>query len=167
VTEEIVDAVDVDDRVVGAVSRAALKADGSNFRVVHVLVLDGRGRILIQRLAPSKASSFALGSSVAGHVRSGESYASAAQREAREELGVQLDALRDLGTTWLDEGPRRKFIGVFLAQHEGPFTLDATEVAEASFLPVGEIRRLLREGAGTFSPTFERVFRFADGLGVL
>lgn len=163
---EYVDAVDAEDKVLSVLPRARLKETGSNYRVVHVLLQDSRGRVLIQKLAAEKARGFAYGSSVAGHVQAGESYAAAARRECREELGFDAGELRALGTTWLDDGAQRKFIGVFVGRADGPFHPDANEVESTEFAPVAEVRRWLRTGERSFSPTFERVFRFADAQNI-
>lgn len=112
----MVSIVDDHDLVVGTMPRAFLKDSQVNYRVVHVLVHDRAGRLLLQRPARQLKKGFEFGSSVAGHVRAGESYAQAAHREYREELGVDPPALDFLGTTWLDEGRRRKFIGVFIGE---------------------------------------------------
>lgn len=165
--DELVDVVDAADRILGTLPRVELKTTASNYRVVHVLVLDSRSRLVLQRIASTKAAAFRLGSSVAGHVRSGESYASAACREFCEELGAVAPPLVDCGKTWLDEDGRRKFIGVFLARSDGPFRPDPSEVAGLEALSLPEARRLCRVAPETFSPTFHRVFRHVEGSGVL
>lgn len=159
---ELVDVVDLADTVVGSVPRGRLRDGGLNFRVVHVLASDARGWLILQRVAPREGARFTHGSSVAGHVRAGESYAAAAVREFIEELGVEPPELRSLGVTWLDEPDRRKFIGVFVARVRAPLRPDPEEVAAIETMPVAEVRRLLREMPRMFSETFARVFRHVD-----
>jgi isopentenyldiphosphate isomerase len=158
---EWVDVVDLSDVVVGAAPRPLLRDGGLNHRVVHVFVSNRAGELLLQRPAGEKAARFVYGSSVAGHVLRGESYAQAARREFEEELGVRAPELQGAGKTWLDEGNRRKFIGVFTAHADGPFDPDPTEVAGLEFLPTRDVRRRLRR-SGTFSETFARVFAHVD-----
>lgn len=160
--DEIVDVVDLTDRVIGTAPRAHLRSASLNYRVAHVFVFDSKGRLLLQRPAPGKASAFAWGSSVAGHVQAGEGYAAAALRECVEELGFRPRALTHVGTTWLDEGGRRKFIGVFTTTHDGPFSPDSAEVAGLERWPVPAVRKALREQPGLFSATFQRVFRLIE-----
>lgn len=162
--DELIDVVDAQDHVVGTMPRSRVRETPINYRVAHVFVFDTKGRLLLQRPAAGKASAFRWGSSVAGHVQSGEGYEAAAAREFREELGVKAPPLSHVGTTWLDDGGRRKFIGVFTAACEGPFSPDPAEVAGLDFYRVSDVRRLLREEPGTFSTTFERVFRLIDTL---
>lgn len=159
---ELVDIVDAHDNVIGALPRTQLASARANHRVVHVLLVDARGRLLLQRPAPALGKSFELGSSVAGHVRSGESYAAAAARELSEELGVPASSLEPVGTTWIDEGPRRKFIGVFTGTASAVIEPDPGEVAGIEFLHPFEIRRCLRDDPRRFSATFAKVFRYVE-----
>lgn len=166
-TEEIVDVVDREDRVVGTIPRGSIASSGANHRVVHILVLDRSGRLLMQRPSRALGRSFELGSSVAGHVRSGESYEAAARREFEEELGLKAPELLDLGTTWLYASGRRKFIGVFIAHSGGPFTPDRGEVEAIEWIPLPTLRDLMRREPSRFSDTFRRVVRHADANNAL
>jgi 8-oxo-dGTP pyrophosphatase MutT (NUDIX family) len=163
---ELVDIVDLSDRVVGVAPRAELVDRGLNFRVVHVLVGDRAGRLILQRPARARRKAFQWGSSVAGHVRSGESYDQAARREYREELGVEPPELTHVGTTWLDEDGRRKFIGVFVAEDDREFRPDPEEVEFLSAHSRDQLWRFLRE-PGVVSVTLARVLRYAHECGAL
>lgn len=165
--DEIVDVVDEYDHVVGALPRSRLVVTRSNHRVVHLLLRDGRGRLLLQRPSRASGKTFEWGSSVAGHVRSGESYEAAAFRECSEELGIAPERLIAAGTTWIDEGGRRKFIGVFVGEESGSLSPDPSEVERVEAIPLPEVRRLLREKPESFSPTFARAFHFARAQGHL
>lgn len=162
---ELVDVVDLEDRVIGVRPRAELADAGLSYRVVHVLLEDGEGNLLLQRPAVSRARAFRYGSSVAGHVRSGESYHAAAHREYFEELGVAPLRLHDLGRAWLDEAGRRKFIGVFVGTESRPLAPDPSEVQSVAPVPIAKVRRILRDEPDAFSPTFARVFRHVTDAG--
>lgn len=159
---EWVDVVDLNDIVVGAVPRPALRTSALHHRVVHVFVVNRRGELLLQRPAAAKAAAFQFGSSVAGQVRQGESYEMAAIREYREELGVEPPPFVQLAKTWLDLEDRRKFIGVFACSSDGPFVPDPGEVSALEWMRVPDVRRLLLASPGLFSATFARVFRQVD-----
>lgn len=161
-TIEYVDAVDSADQVISRVPRSVLRDQPFNYRVVHVLVVDGHRRLLLQKIASTKGRPFTWGSSVAGHVQAGESYERAASRECEEELGVRPREIRFVEKVWLDEAGRRKFIGVFVSAYDGPFVVDTREAERVEFVPIVEVRAWLRSGARSFSPTFERVFRAVD-----
>lgn len=159
------DIVDHNDTVIGHAPRRALGSTAGGHRVVHVLVLDGGGNLLVQTIAKARNRPFQRGSSVAGHLQAGESYERAAKREVEEELGIRIDSLRDLGKTWIDDGPHRKFVGVFSITHRGPFVPDAGEIDDLQWMPIEDIRRRLRGASHEFSPTFERVFRHVEQAG--
>lgn len=99
--DEYVDLVDEHDRVIGRKRRSAVYAERlSNFRVVNAFVINSRGELWIPRRAPTKRIfPLCLDMSVGGHVESGETYDEALQREAREELNVEIEeaTLRLLG----------------------------------------------------------------------
>jgi len=163
---EMVSVVDFNDVVIGEVPRIQLVDRRVNFRVVHVLARNRAGKILLQRPAISLRKPFRLGSSVAGHVRAGESYVDAARREYQEELGLDPPTLEFLGRTWVDETDRRKFVGVFVAHEDREVRPDGLEVEGVEELTVSEVERLLRI-PGAVSETFLRVFRFASDAGAL
>src|SRR6476469_3563494 len=65
--------------------------------MVHILIGNEHGEILICRRPPNKPSySGRWTSSAGGHVELGETYKEAATRELKEELGLSLP-LQDLG----------------------------------------------------------------------
>lgn len=87
--EEILDVVDEDNVVVGNTPKAEVYTKLLNHRIVHVLVFNTAGEMLLQ--LRSKNKSFMPGywvTSAGGHVGSGETYEVAALRELQEELGV-------------------------------------------------------------------------------
>ena len=57
-----------------------------------------RGRVLLVRRSPQARHYPGVWDVFGGHVEAGESLEEALRREAREELGVEIDAFRPLGT---------------------------------------------------------------------
>jgi isopentenyl-diphosphate delta-isomerase len=83
--------VDERDRALGtATKRACHRGRGIRHRAFLVLILNARGELLLARRHPSKRlwPGYWDGT-VAGHVEAGETYASAARRRVREEIGVR------------------------------------------------------------------------------
>lgn len=154
-SDELLDEVDDEDRALGRVPRRVLKAGTGNFRVVHVFVFNSRGELLLQQIRRG-TSAFGgwWGSSVAGHVRAGESYVDAAQRELEEELGISGTSVTPLGVFPFDEDGRRKFIGAFRVLWDGPLRPDPREVANIRFAPLSALRDLKE-----VTPTFRYVTR--------
>ncbi|GAA2507741.1 NUDIX domain-containing protein [Streptomyces thermolineatus] len=89
--DELLDIVDEHDRVVGQAPRAEAAARRLRNRCVFVCARDAEGRVFVHRrtagklLFPSHYDMF-----VGGVVGAGESYDTAALREAEEELGAAL-----------------------------------------------------------------------------
>src|SRR4051812_14416667 len=85
----LIDRVDRSDAVIGPIERRRVFELRANFRVVHVFVLDGRGRLLLQQIPHGgKRHPGHWGSSVAGYVFAGEGYDEAARRRLGQELDV-------------------------------------------------------------------------------
>jgi len=119
---------------------------GAWHRAAHVWIVDGDGRLLLQRRAEVKENwPGKWDVSVAGHVGAGESAIAAAIREAREELGLDLNPsdLTHIGTipeqcvlnggTYLDN----EIHEVFLVRRNIDLTslrLDPAEVAEVALV---------------------------------
>ncbi len=127
--------------------------DGDWHRAAHLWIVDGHGRVLLQRRADVKESWPGLWDvSVAGHVNAGEGARDTAMREAFEELGLRVaaDELTQLGTlryqAVLNGGTyiENELHEVFFVRREvelASLRLDPAEVAEVAFVPPGELER--------------------------
>jgi 8-oxo-dGTP pyrophosphatase MutT (NUDIX family) len=88
-SDELLDIVDEQDRVVGRATRGEAYARGLRHRCVFVQARDAAGRIFVHRRTPTKLVFPSMYDMfVGGVVGAGESYDDAALREAEEELGV-------------------------------------------------------------------------------
>ncbi|HYO97082.1 MAG TPA: NUDIX domain-containing protein [Polyangiaceae bacterium] len=155
----LVDAVDGDDRVIGAVARRDVTTIGANFRVVHVLVFNSHGELLVQHIAPGLRHGGSWGSSAAGFVQAGEAYEAAATRKLAAELGAN-PPIRSIGRTSMLEGASTKFIGVFEATHDGPFFVESSSASEVEFLALPIIMNHRQAGTRVFTRTFLAVLDF-------
>jgi isopentenyl-diphosphate Delta-isomerase len=146
---ERVDLVDGRDRVVGSATLGECLARGLLHRAVATAVSDGEGRVLLQRRSLRDAwhpGRWTLSST--GHVRSGESYAAAAKRELREELGLGC-ALRPV---WKAALPRMKggnlteleIVTLFVGTTSETPTPDPAEVEDVRPFERGELKSLMR-----------------------
>ena len=94
-TDEYLDIVDKDDLIVGKMKRSEVyKKDLPNHRIVNAFVINSKGQIWIPRRAANKRIlPLYLDASMAGHVKSGETYDQAFNRELREELNIDADKI--------------------------------------------------------------------------
>jgi 8-oxo-dGTP pyrophosphatase MutT (NUDIX family) len=158
-----IDVVDQNDEPIGVAKRNEVFGLQAGFRVVHVLIFNSLGEILVQQLASRRNRHPGYwGSSVAAYIFSGESYLDAANRRLAEELGLRNVELSYVGkTSMLDEGCR-KFIAVFTTIHDGPINFDRSHIERCEFLPLDMIPKLQNVGLRTFTPTFLRVISFLE-----
>ncbi|MBI3884862.1 MAG: NUDIX domain-containing protein [Opitutae bacterium] len=161
--EEPFDVVDAHDRVTGQAPRREVHARGWRHRAVHLLVVNRAGRVFLhQRSLAKDLFPGAWDSSAAGHVGAGEDYDGTALRELEEELGCRparapqrlfkIKACADTG---------REFVWVYRVEAEGPFTLQADEIARGDWFAPAEIDRWLAERPADFASAFALVWRGA------
>src|ERR1700726_920133 len=143
----VVDRVDRDDQPIGLIHRDEVFIKHARFRVVHDLIFNSRGELLVQQLASTRARHPGYwGSSVAAYLFAGESYQAAAVRRLAEELGVHGVALSYIGKTSMTDEGSEKFIGVFAATSDGPFHFDRNQIQKLEFLQRNVIHQLQLSG---------------------
>ena len=80
-SQELLYVVDENDRVIGARTRGEIHARGLMHRATHILVFNSQGELFLQKRSMSKDENPGLWDpSAAGHVNSGEDYATFAVR---------------------------------------------------------------------------------------
>jgi 8-oxo-dGTP pyrophosphatase MutT (NUDIX family) len=84
--EEVLNVYDASGTVVGARPRGEAKRSGLVLGAVNALVVDGAGRLLLQRRPDDKENGGRWDKSVGGHVSAGEGFDACLVREAGEEL---------------------------------------------------------------------------------
>ncbi|MFE7181285.1 NUDIX hydrolase [Streptomyces erythrochromogenes] len=155
--DELVERVDDQDRVLGAVvSRRQAIQEGWLHRVAATVCRDERGRILVHRRSEqlTRFPGF-YEIVVGGAVDVGESYEEAASRELAEELGIQV--LPRLLFTFLNRsGLSPHWLGVHEAVVPNAVVPDPDEVAWHSWLSEPELRSALLEWR--FTPDSNEAF---------
>jgi len=161
-SEMLINTVNDNDEITGVIEHSRVFAHHAMFRVVHLFLFNHNNELLLQQLSPQRERHpAAWGSSVAGYVLAGETYEQAATRRVQQELGVTCDLHHFGKTTMIDEGCK-KFITLFLATCEGPFSYDHDHIAALESLRVDRIRQLHDTRARVFTPTFLHVLDFYD-----
>ena len=138
--------VDENDRPLGALPRAELRARGLIGRCTFILLFNGAGELCVHRRTLSKAVypghwDVAAG----GMVGVNESYAASATRELEEELGVTGVPLTFHETFFFDLPENRVWCALFSAVYEGPLRLQPEEVLEARFMTMAAAEHFSRE----------------------
>ncbi len=149
-SDELLDIVDHEDRVVGVRWRFQLYLAGAcNFRVINAFVKNRNGKIWIPRRSENKRIfPLCLDTSVGGHVISGENYLEAFVRELREELNLQAESIEFSVLGKLT--PKTDGVSAFMNVYE--MLLDSTpdyntvDFCESYWLWPNELFNLLRRG---------------------
>ena len=162
--DELFDIVDEADRVVRQERRAVVHRGNLLHRAVHVWLFNGRGELLLQMRSASKDQyPSTWTSSASGHLDAGESYADAAPRELREELGVDVP-LRELLKLPAAPETAYEFTTLFVGCFDGRPSPAADEVAGLRWWRPADLREAVRDTPEDFSPPL-RSLLFATDFG--
>ena len=153
---EIFDVVDEQDIVVGQMPRPSVHQLGLRHRATHMLVFNTAGELFLQQRSMLKDMWPGVwDSSASGHVDSGEDYDACAIRELGEELGLiptsppqrwfRLLATPETGM---------EFCWVYRLVHEGPFTLQASEVRGGAWFKPSTIDSWIERHPEDFASAF-------------
>lgn len=153
--EEILEIVDRQGNTIGTAPRSHIHGNPSLIhKVVHVLVFNDSGELLLQKrsmrkdVAPGKWDT-----SVGGHVPNGEDLATAAIREMEEELGITPISLKPLYSYIHSNHYESEFVFTHSCMHNGPFSFNKEEIDEVRFWNMKEIKNAM--GTGLLSDNFE------------
>jgi len=89
--------------------------------------------------------------SAAGHVDGGEDYLTAAERELKEELGVETDNLEKLGKYYSEDRRQdglvlKRFNVVYRTKCEDQdFTLQESEVSQVKWVSLDEVKKMISQ----------------------
>jgi len=135
--------VTADDSVIGPVERGEAHAKEIMHRSGIVFLLRSDGRVLIQHRSPTKRIfPDCDDASCAFHVKYGESYEGAAERELVEETGVSAP-LKYLGKFSHHDQPERQMVAVFSCTSDKHVILDKNEATSAEFRTKEEIDEIV------------------------
>src|SRR5204863_3912727 len=125
-------------------------------RCTYVLVFNGRGELFVHlRTATKDVYPSYWDVCVGGVLAAGEGFGEGARREAREELGVDVEPVELFLFRYADAATVVQGM-VYRVEHDGPFQLQAEEVVRGEFVPLAEVA--VRIGREPFCP---------DGVAVL
>ncbi len=161
ISQELLDVVDADDRVIGAKTRGEIHVQGLMHRAVHILVFNSTGSIFIQKRSMSKDENPGQwDTSCAGHVDSGEAYFDCAIRELEEELGITPAPLLTL-QFHVSPTPLNgmEHSSVFSCTYDGELRLQAEEIDAGEWLGEHEMDNLVKEADSNLTD----IFRFIWG----
>jgi isopentenyldiphosphate isomerase len=138
--EELLEIVDSKGKVLGVAPRSEIHGNPSLLhRVVHVLVFNSGGELLLQKRSLNKdVAPGRWDTSVGGHVDPGEGLVDAAMREMKEELSINAEP--EYLYSYTHSNPyESELVHTFSCRHDGGFAFDRDEIDEARFWSMEEI----------------------------
>lgn len=163
--EEMLPVVDGRDRQVGLARRGEIHRRGLMHRAVHVLVVDGRGRLYLQLRSVGKDTHPGKWTtSASGHVDPGESYEEAARRELMEELGLEGE-LVFLGKLPAQPATDNEFAAVYWTRGQRTPAPNPEEISEGRFFTWEAALELARD-LGAATPSLGAVLELAGRMGL-
>ncbi len=154
--------VDENDNVIGQGERTDALAKGIIHRISRVFVFNSQGEILIQKRSANISLPNLWDQSAAGHVDPGEDYMSAAERELREETGIQNVPLRELVKYYAEETDQgvtaKRFSTLYVGTYDGDVHTTPEEVAELRWITPDELAAWMREKPQDFTQGFIKCF---------
>jgi len=167
-SEEILDIVDDEDRVIGQAPRSVVHGNPALLhRVVHVLVFNSQGQLFLQKRAEDRlVQPGKWDTSMGGHVNAGEDPEIAARRELNEELGIpSATPLTLLHKYKHSNDYESELVTTWITLWDGELNLQKSEISDGRFWDLDEIDLLSAtpENPGPFTPNFlEEIQRWRD-----
>jgi len=157
--DESLEIVNEKGETIGYAQRSEIHGNPSLMhKVVHVLVFNRRGELLLQKrsqnrdVAPGKWDT-----SVGGHVEAGEDLLRSCKREMQEELGITGFNPEYLYSYIHRNSYESEFVSTYRCFYDGEITYNRFEIEEIRFWNTQEIKEAL--GQRIFSDNFEDEFR--------
>jgi isopentenyldiphosphate isomerase len=166
-SSEVLDIVDNSDNVIGRDTRFNVHHSKSWHRGIHVILINGKGELLMQLRGPEKdkcPNTYDL--SLSEHVMSGETYEQAAMRGLQEELGIVGVKPEKILYFRMNYGdPSDNMVGViYKLEYEGKLAMDRKEIASIEFLSPLKIKKMLSGEKEKFAYWAYEILRWYFGL---
>jgi len=156
---EILDLINEENKVIGQASRKEVEEKGLLYRCAGIYVKIGE-KIVIQQRSHNKKVRPLNYSIVEETVKTGETFEEAAVRGVKEELGLEVQALKELGVIHIrDKEYNDNFLlKVFLLKGVGKLVFDSIEVENIELKSMEEIEELI-SSEKKISPGFLESFK--------
>ena len=157
--EEWLPLVDKDGKVIGSAPRSFVHNGRSRWLhpVVHLQLLKDGGLWLQKRPMHKQVQPGKWDSAVGGHMAANESVQLSLQREAAEEIGVDIKEVHYLGRYHWQSAMENELVLAFSLKHEGEVTPHPQELDGGRVWSFEEIEENL--GKDVFTPNFEHEYQ--------
>lgn len=134
--------VDENDHELGCITRSHAHSGSMKIhRSVGIFIENNKGQILVQQRSKHKDIDPDLwGYSVSGHVTYKDSYLDTAIKEIKEEIGINIDDLLDLGKFLIKTKAEKEMTSFYKAKvREINLKLDPTEVEQVKWVALSKL----------------------------
>jgi isopentenyldiphosphate isomerase len=158
INEEWLPLVEADGNVIGAAPRSVVHNGKSRWLhpVVHIQVIKEGGLWLQKRPLHKLVQPGKWDTAVGGHIAANETVELSIQREAAEEIGVEIKDIVVLGRYQWESPLENELVFAFAIKHEGPIHPHPEELDGGKVWSFNEIDENI--GKGIFTPNFEREY---------
>lgn len=163
--EEFLEVVNERGEVIKTLPRSVIHGDPSLMhRVVHVLVFNQHGELLLQKRSMNKdVAPGKWDTSVGGHVEAGETISWALMREMKEELGITALFEPEFLYTYIHSNPyETEFVHTYSYVNSEEIRFNEDEIEEVRPWVMDDIMENL--GKGIFSDNFEHEIKTYIGF---
>lgn len=155
---ELITQVDKNNNVIGGIARGKAHLSKSvYYRTVYVIIINDRGKFLLQRRSSTKdlyPNCWDL--SVGGHVVYGDSYEKTAIREMEEEVGIKvsLEDLVDKGEVLVKLPRSNEYFRIYEYRQKKVDIIkpSADEISEIKWLGIEAIKQSMEDGTIKWYP---------------
>ena len=166
--EEYLEIVDYQGNIIDSAPRSEAHGNPSLMhKVVHVLVFNKNGEVLLQKRSQNKdVAPGRWDTSVGGHVGVGEDLIVSSKREMHEELGITGLEPEYLYSYVHSNVFETELVATYRCLYEGDFSFNREEIDELRFWSFDEIREVI--GNKILSDNFEHEFqKYLGYLGIM
>lgn len=160
--------VDKDDTIIGHKPWKEIDWNKDLIRMSRLWLEDSVGNVLMQKRSEKMDFNAGLYVFAVGGVNDeDETYGSAVRREAREELGIEIDVVEALGVVPLAEPIRKGFITYFRATIPGvmpTINFNPNEVADVKWFSKHELKMMMLQNPKLF---VEDILKIPHRFGLL
>jgi isopentenyl-diphosphate Delta-isomerase len=148
---------------IGVMEKMEVHRRGLLHRAFSVFIFDGKGRMLLQKRAPSKYHGGNLWTNACcSHPRPGEAVKDAAERRLEEELGFSTGLSEIFSFTYRaaveNELVEYEFDHVFAGEYEGKIEADPGEICEYRYDSLEQIKEKMERHPEQFTSWFKIAF---------
>ncbi len=164
--QEMLVLVNANDKPVGYASHAQAHEAGLLHRAFSILIVDSRGRLLLQRLADGKYHSGGLWSnSCCGHPHRGETLTATTSLRLYEEMGIQCPLHHITAIIYranLSNGLiEYEYDHIYAGLFDGSPNVDPVEVPEWRWLPIDQLAHAIETHPSDFTASFRIIVNHA------